>query len=142
MKTCFKCQKNKPVSEFYRHPKMGDGRLGKCKACTKADVTKHRNENIKKIRAYDNRRAKLPHRKELRNRVNEKYFKNNPRRRRAMHAVNNAVRAGRLVRQPCQVCGSEKWIHAHHENYDKPLDVMWLCPAHHKERHKEIGNQI
>jgi len=27
---------------------------------------------------------------------------------------------------------------AHHENYDKPLEVWWLCDPCHKERHVEI----
>jgi hypothetical protein len=38
LKTCFKCGETKDVDEFYRHPRMSDGRLGKCKSCTKKDV--------------------------------------------------------------------------------------------------------
>jgi hypothetical protein len=38
MKTCFNCGTEKPLDDFYRHPTMKDGRLGKCKECTKADV--------------------------------------------------------------------------------------------------------
>lgn len=36
-KTCFKCNTEKPLSDYYKHKKMGDGHLGKCKECTKKD---------------------------------------------------------------------------------------------------------
>jgi hypothetical protein len=57
----------------------------------------------------------------------------------ARSAVSNAIRAGRLIRQSCIVCG--KKAQAHHDDYSKPLDVIWLCPAHHMERHRQQREQ-
>ena len=36
-KICFKCNIEKSIDEFYKHKKMADGHLGKCKNCTKTD---------------------------------------------------------------------------------------------------------
>lgn len=47
MKKCFKCGAQKPLSQFYKHPAMGDGHLGKCKECAKNDVKSNYRENIK-----------------------------------------------------------------------------------------------
>lgn len=38
MKRCYKCGRLLPITDFYRHPSMADGHLGKCKECTKQDV--------------------------------------------------------------------------------------------------------
>lgn len=53
-----------------------------------------------------------------------------PRKPRAHSAVARAIKIGELVREPCEVCGKEP-AQAHHENYDRPLDVRWLCVRHH-----------
>jgi hypothetical protein len=49
--------------------------------------------------------------------------------------TNAAIRSGLLVRQPCAICGQKK-VHAHHLNYKKPLDIVWLCMKHHMECHR------
>lgn len=52
----------------------------------------------------------------------------------ARFAVQAAVKAGRMLRQPCEVCGAAM-THGHHDDYSKPLEVRWLCPEHHKAHH-------
>ena len=60
----------------------------------------------------------------------------------AVVKVSKAVRAGKLIPQPCEVCGVSKTasdgrraVHAHHDDYSKPLEVRWLCKQHHDELH-------
>ena len=62
----------------------------------------------------------------------EKY----PERHRAKYAVKNAIKRGKLVAQPCWVCGETK-THGHHPDYGAPLDVVWLCEPHHRQVHDE-----
>jgi len=49
---------------------------------------------------------------------------------RAQSKVAYAIKTSKLVRGPCEVCGSTN-VHAHHDDYDKPLEVRWLCSLHH-----------
>lgn len=125
-KRCFKCDEDKPLNEFYKHSAMADGHLNKCKACTKRDVNTHRRENLERIRAYDRERAKRPER--IRNAVEQTrvWREADSRRKKAHSAVFRAISKGDLLRQPCERCGEVK-AYAHHEDYDKPLDVVWLC---------------
>lgn len=57
----------------------------------------------------------------------------------ARYTVGNAIKAGYLVKQPCEVCGNLE-VEGHHDDYDKPLDVRWLCKAHHVEHHMNEKN--
>ena len=54
--------------------------------------------------------------------------------RKANNLVNNEIKAGRLIKQPCEVCGSSEYVEAHHKDYSRPLEVNWLCTKHHDER--------
>lgn len=46
-----------------------------------------------------------------------------------------AIQKGELKRGPCRACGATEDIHAHHEDYTKPLEVDWLCRGCHNLRH-------
>ena len=141
MKTCFKCNELKPLSEFYKHSTMADGHINKCKECAKFDSNKHRSENLEKVREYDRFRDKFVHRVKQRSEVNRLWRAEDKRRQSAHNAVKRAMVSGKLVRMPCERCGNQKSL-AHHEDYDKKLDVMWLCQPCHKQRHKELRLMI
>lgn len=62
-------------------------------------------------------------------------YKKDPIRRHKVNArekVRKAIRAGHLKKGKC-FCG-EKVVEAHHENYDLPLQVIWLCKKHHTQK--------
>ena len=140
MKTCFKCNTVRSLTDFYAHPKMSDGYLNKCKQCTKIDVLEHRNKNIEKVRQYDRDRAKNPNRQKAMSAISNAWRQEDKRRSQCHSAVARAIKSGELVRQNCERCKNENSL-AHHEDYDKPLMVNWLCQPCHKQRHKEINSK-
>jgi hypothetical protein len=142
MKTCFKCKKEKPLSEFYKHPQMKDGYLNKCKPCAKEDATASRNKNIEKVREYDRQRGKLPHRIKFSTKTTKRLREQFPLKYKAQTAVNNAVRDGRLIKPvDCSACDKKgRQIEGHHDDYSKPLEVIWLCSPCHKQLHRDLRN--
>lgn len=138
MKTCFKCLCAKPLTEFYKHVAMGDGHLNKCKDCAKKDVSAHRQANLERVRAYDKSRSSMPHRISAQVVRTREYRNEFPNRRKANAMVARALRVGTLQKQPCWVCGAAAL--AHHPDYDRPLDVVWLCQPHHKQAHALVAN--
>lgn len=154
-KVCFKCEKEKPLSKFYKHNQMADGHLNKCKECAKQDVSQHREENIDRIQAYDRKRGDSPHRKALVNeyqkteagrlavnQAKKRWNKKHPAERAAQRILQSAIESDKIKKQPCEICGSVKRVHGHHDDYTKPLDVHWLCPACHSRHHKELREKI
>lgn len=66
------------------------------------------------------------------------YKRRFPLKSRAHRAVRKAVASGRL-RAPKQcACGATSRLSAHHDDYSRPLDVIWLCGSCHKARHAVI----
>lgn len=133
VKTCFKCGQEKPIDGFYKHPQMADGRLNKCKECTKVDVSEHYKANRIKYAAYEKKRFKDPNRKEKVAVYQRTQRKKHPIKNIARRAVKRAVDSGKIIKPLCCTsCGSQGRIEAHHHDYSKPLDVQWLCFACHR----------
>lgn len=153
MKRCFKCESVKPLSQFYRHPKMADGHLNKCKTCTKSDVRKNYSVNREYYHEYDQMRFQRdPHRRENNRRYAKTeagkraqaeaaraWISRNPEKRTAHIRLGNAVRDGRVTKpKSCSRCNTEtpsRFLHGHHHDYSKPLDVEWICVNCHAAEH-------
>lgn len=134
-KICFKCKIEWPLIYFYKHSQMRDGHLNKCKKCAKKDALDYRHQNIERIRVYDRERSKAPNAVKRRTQATKEWRKKNPEKYKAHNVLNNAVRGKKISKQPCCICGSEK-TEAHHEDYSKPLNVIWVCSLHHHDLHK------
>jgi hypothetical protein len=147
--TCKKCLVNKPIEEFSRNPKMASGRLSSCKDCGKIYLEKYMAENRERVLRA--RRERWPNRKitdaELKKRKLHNSLRTNirgkyPDKDAARSLLGHAVRDRRIMRpNHCERCAITCIPHGHHEDYSKPLDVMWLCPECHGERHREINEE-
>ena len=94
-------------------------KLPKKVRCRKYNTQAERDREKARHRSSAERRARAP----------EKY--------RARAEFSNAIRSGKVIRQPCSVCGDSE-SEGHHPDYSKPLDVIWLCIPHHNEEHRRL----
>lgn len=131
MKQCFKCKIEKPITEFYKHSEMADGHLGKCKDCTKADMAKDYIIHRDRIVAYEKSRTKEPTRRVKRIKYQRDMRHRHPEKRNARQIALRALKAGVLIKQPCEIKGCTRTVQMHHDDYSKPLEITWLCRKHH-----------
>ena len=119
-KTCFKCGRELPLSSFYKHPRMGDGHLNKCKDCTKKDVS----DNIAKKSQHFEWRQKE------RERGREKYRRLNYNKQKMRHpetrSVSSFYKKLGLTLQGCEL---------HHWNYNFLKDVIAIPINIHRKLH-------
>jgi len=136
MKICRDCGAEKPLDEYHIHNQMKDGHLNKCKECVRSRIGRHRERNIDKIRAYDRGRGNRQDKSYIKE-YREKY----PKKYKSHISVGNALRSGKMKKLPCEVCGEAKVV-GHHDDYNYPLSVRWMCQAHHKQWHANNGEGL
>ena len=155
-KTCPRCGIEKSrARDYYTRTGRPSVVRAWCKECEIADSTLWAKKNAKRVSIVARKRYQSsPERREKQRkyclkiagpeqraqnlRATDAYKKRNPEKHRAHGFVKRALKSGKLVRQPCEVCGSSKKIRAHHNDYSQPLEVMWLCNDHHIERHLKL----
>jgi hypothetical protein len=133
-KTCNKCHIEKPITDFFKG-KSPDGYCYLCKACCYKYTQKYRKSSPENY-------AKFLCRKRNRNADKERLYRTRYRKRhkeevKAQNILNCALRKrGSVIkRESCYVCDDVN-SQAHHFDYNKPLEVIWVCPKHHKSIHK------
>lgn len=143
MKSCIRCHKKKELSEFYKHPQMGDGHLNKCKTCCKIQnktllkVKKLDGDWLKQERARCRKKTAKARKNgtaaQTSNAAKSAWRARNRKKALAHGRAASAVIAGKLKRPArCEGCNKKaKRLEKHHEDYSKPLAVKWLCPPCH-----------
>ncbi len=130
-KKCGKCQQVKPISEFYPHKR--DGYQSNCKACHREEgkiynrTPMRREYNKQKYQEWVDKGGLQAYRQKPE--VKEKVL--------AIAKANQKKRSGKVIPQPCEVCGAGD-AQMHHDNYDKPLVIRWLCQIHHTQEHLKL----
>lgn len=150
-KICSCCGEEKGISLFQTRKASKDGLTAACKACLSARDKARANDpnRVKARQEYANteagreaqRRAALAYvaRNPEKVRASKDQWQiSNPKKRKIHGLVAYAVKTGVIKRQPCEACGRLP-ADAHHDDYDQPLAVRWLCPQHHREWHAEHG---
>lgn len=145
---CKMCGEVLPIGDFYRITNSKPYRYGRCKRCynqvciARADKDRgKRRETQRKYYQTDNGKEKMAnyyaeHKDALREAF-YKRLKNVPQEVKDAHnRVQYDLRVRKLHREPCLVCGIEK-AEAHHPDYSKPLDIIWLCKEHHEKIHRK-----
>lgn len=154
---CNRCGVEGTIEDYYV------SNMRTCKACIKARVRKHRDDNLVRIQEYDRSR---PNHAE-RNEDNKKRWKGKlqtnspewrekerlrcsnyrgkfPEKSKAQTALGNAVRDSRIIK-PCQCsrCPETEDIQGHHWSYleDHWLDVEWLCVRCHNDEHNKLRKE-
>jgi hypothetical protein len=126
MKQCGRCKESKPLSEYNKDKYTKSGYRSQCKEC----MSKERD----KMKDYYKQWREQEEIKEIyRKYRKERYFLNKKK--------SDARNKARVLTSPdkCEKCLIIAKVQAHHDDYDKPLDVRWLCPLCHTAWHKENG---
>lgn len=121
-KICSDCKKELPISKFTFRQDSQTYR-NKCHKCAYQ-------QNKKSIKKYQKKNPD----KVIKSTLN--WRKKNKKKRNAQSMLQRYVKIGKIIKPViCENCKLKKDLQGHHEDYNKPLDVNWLCAECHKNKH-------
>ncbi len=160
---CIVCQKELPLTEFYKE-KSKKGHTHKCRSCLyeynkiwrkeNPDLFRAQREKYRKRHRENERERRELNRDIYRERSRRSYQENkqemlkyyreyritNKYRERARGIIKNRLKSGKIIKSNyCSVCNKSENIQAHHDDYSKPLEVIWLCASCHGLLHKGVA---
>lgn len=102
------------------------------------DNARYRRDHTKRRAAAD-AYAQTPEGRAARSRAARAWRERNPEKRAAQLVVGRAIRDGKLAKGQCVREGVDcsGRIEAHHEDYTRPLEVIWACVRHHDDLDRE-----
>jgi predicted metal-binding protein len=155
-KECSICKNSLPFDAFYKQQGGKFGLLNKCKECAKSYARSR--SKLPHVREYDRNRPNAEERKQkklLREKVKyatdpeyramkakklREYRAKNKHKDKARQLISKSITNGKVIRPDCcERCKISCVPHGHHEDYNKPLEVMWLCTKCHGIRHRELN---
>ena len=136
-KLCFKCKKEKDLSEFYTHKQMKDGHLNKCIECTKKDVRKREVINLQNEEWAE--KEKNRHRKKSMKARENGYQQSPSEKKVSMSKYRNKYPEKYEAKKKSQHIKKES-EHKHHWSYNEEhfKDVIHLTSNDHFKLHRYI----
>ncbi len=117
-RTCHICKQEKPLTEFYRF-KSGRKKGDYGSYCRECDNSRKRGQEKERWR----KRVGFYKRPKIKKHTNAKV------------KLQIAIQKGQIIQCKCGICNSIN-AEGHHPDYNKPLEVIWLCGKHHREWHR------
>lgn len=155
MKVCSKCNVEKEKTEFWKRNNRKSGVNSECLECCKVRRTKKYKENNEEFKEkrkeyyhknrdklcksqIDSQKGNVRYRKYQNKYLIEKR-KSGDKKFIARQILKLAVKAKMIIKPlNCCKCNCEDKLEGHHSDYDKPLDVMWVCIPCHRKIHKKV----